>query len=80
MSKHSRSRHDIETRLDAATVDCLPFGLLEHQAFDPHMWRKQEHVLVNSCDGVGFIGQVAEVSWATGRVLIMIVGRIPAKA
>lgn len=79
MSKHG-NRHDIGCELDSATLECLPHGLLQHHAFAPHMWKSREPVLVTSADGVQFGGRVADVSRATGRVLIMIVGRMPAKA
>ena len=73
------SRHDIDTEVDSATLESLPHGLMQHHAFSPHMWRKGEPVTVTSADGIQYGGRVADVSMKTGRVLIMIVGKIPAK-
>jgi hypothetical protein len=64
--------HDIDTEIDSATMDHLPHGLMEHHAFQPHMWRAGDQVVVTTADGRRYEGYVLEVSNATGNVLIQL--------
>jgi hypothetical protein len=64
--------HDIDTEIDSGTLEHLPHGLMEHHAFQPHMWRAGDPVDVTTTDGRRYPGRALEVSNATGKVLIQL--------
>jgi hypothetical protein len=64
--------HDIDTDIDGDTLERLPHGLMEHHAFQPHMWRAGDPVAVTTADGRQYKGRALEVSNATGNVLIQL--------
>lgn len=64
--------HDIDTEIDAATLEHLPHGLMQHHAFQPHLWRAGDRVDVTTADAKRYKGHALEVSNATGNVLIQL--------
>ena len=64
--------HDIDTELDSATIGCLPHGLFHHHAFQPHLWRAGDPVVITDTDGRRHEGRAIEVSNHTGGVLIQL--------
>jgi hypothetical protein len=64
--------HDIDTEIDSGVLEHLPHALMEHHAFQPHMWRAGDYVVVNTADGRRYEGHALEVSNATGNVLIQL--------
>lgn len=64
--------HNIDTDLDADTLEHLPHGLMQHHAFQPHMWRAGDPVDVTTADEQVYPGRALEVSNATGNVLIQL--------
>lgn len=64
--------HDIDTDVDSDIVAHLPHGLMEHHAFQPHLWRAGDRVSVTTADGKRYEGRALEVSNATGNVLIQL--------
>ena len=64
--------HDIDTDLDSSMLEHLPLGLMQHHAFQPHLWRAEDAVSVTSTDGRRYDGRAIDVSMATGNVLIQL--------
>lgn len=64
--------HDIDTEINAAMLEHLPHGLMQHHAFQPHLWRAGDRVDVTTTDGRRYPGRALEVSNATGNVLIQL--------
>jgi hypothetical protein len=64
--------HDIDTEIDSSTLERLPHGLMEHHAFQPHLWRAGDRVVVTTTDQRQYKGHALEVSNNTGNVLIQL--------
>jgi hypothetical protein len=70
--------HDIDTDIDARTLELLPHGMMQHHAFHPQMWRRGDRVMITTADEEQYGGEVADVSMRSGNILIML-ERNPAK-
>lgn len=67
--------HDIDTEIDSATADRLPLGMMQHHAFQPHLWRRGDRVLITTADDGRYEGECVDVSMRTGNILILLQGK-----